>query len=71
MALLAKVPVVPVGIVNSSKVLPIGAVIPRFKRVVINIGKPMYFDEYYGKADDRHALEEVTNKIMAEIGKLC
>lgn len=70
-ALLAKVPVVPVGIINSYKVLPIGAIVPRFKRAIIKIGKPMYFDKYYGKSDNRKVLEKVTDEIMIKIGKLC
>lgn len=71
MALLAKVPVVPVGIINSYKVLPIGAIVPRFKRAIINIGKPMHFDKHYGKENDQKVLEKVTDEIMVEIGKLC
>ncbi len=71
MALLSKVPVVPAGIIDSHKIFPIGAIIPRFRRAIINIGKPMYFDKYYGKANNKKVLEKVTNKIMIEIGKLC
>ena len=70
-ALLAKVPVIPVGIINSYKILPIGAIVPRFKRAIIKIGKPMYFDKYYSKKDNRKTLEKVTDKIMGEISKLC
>lgn len=71
MALLAKVPVVPVGIINSYKVLPIGAMVPRFKRAVINVGKPICFNQYYDQADDNKVLEKVTDEIMVNISKLC
>ena len=71
MALLSKVPVVPVGIVGSYKIFPIGAILPRFKRAVINVGKPMHFDKYYNKTVNRKTVEKVTHQIMVEVGKLC
>lgn len=71
MALSAKVPVIPAGIINSYKILPIGSLVPRFRRAVINIGKPMFFQEYYGLENDKKILRKVTGKIMIEIGKLC
>ncbi|MBW2984698.1 1-acyl-sn-glycerol-3-phosphate acyltransferase [Candidatus Woesearchaeota archaeon] len=71
MALLSKAPVIPAGIVGSYKIFPIGAFLPRFKRAVINVGKPMRFDRYYNKTPNRKTLEKVTHQIMVEIGKLC
>ena len=40
-ALMSKVPVLPIGVVNSEKVLPIHSFIPRFSRAWLNIGKPI------------------------------
>ena len=36
----------------------------------MNIGKLMYFDEYYNKEITKKLLREVTDKIMKEIAKL-
>lgn len=70
LALKAKVPVVPVGIIGTFEILPKGKNIPNCKRAVVNIGKPMFFEEYYGKCDDKKTLRLVTTKIMKEIAKL-
>ena len=70
LALNAKVPVLPVGLIGTFEMLPKGKYIPRFKRATMNIGKVMYFDEYYKKENDKNTLRLVTNKIMKEIAKL-
>ncbi len=71
LALTAKVPVLPVGIIGSRDVLPKGQSLPRIRKIVrVIIGKPLYFDKYYGKQGDRKVLNNVTRKIMREIGKL-
>jgi len=71
LALAAKVPVLPIGLTNTFKILPKGKWIPRFGRADVNIGKLMYFDEYYGKENNKKTLRLVTTKIMKEIAKLC
>jgi 1-acyl-sn-glycerol-3-phosphate acyltransferase len=71
LALSAKVPVIPIGIIGSYELFPKGKKFPKLKKsVIVNIGKPIYFNKYYGKDDDNKALENVTRKIMQEIGKL-
>ncbi|MCK5282672.1 MAG: 1-acyl-sn-glycerol-3-phosphate acyltransferase [Nanoarchaeota archaeon] len=69
-ALAAKVPVLPMGIKGSYEIMPKGAKLPKFKKADIIIGKPMYFDKYYGKEKDYKTLETVTTLIMKEIAKL-
>lgn len=69
-ALTARVPVVPFGIKGSYEIMPKGAKFPKFRRADIVIGKPIYFDKYYGKEKDYKTLEEVTTIIMKEIAKL-
>jgi 1-acyl-sn-glycerol-3-phosphate acyltransferase len=66
----AHVPVLPVGIIGAFEVLPKGKYIPSFKRAVLNIGKPMFFDKYYNKKITKELLREITDKIMKEIAKL-
>ncbi|HLC60968.1 MAG TPA: lysophospholipid acyltransferase family protein [Candidatus Nanoarchaeia archaeon] len=70
LSLAAKVPVVPVGLIGTFEILPKGKYIPRMKRAIIHIGKPMYFGKYYRKPVTKRLLREITTKIMKEIAKL-
>lgn len=70
LVLAAHVPVLPIGIIGSFEILPKGKYIPRLKRGIINIGKLMYFDEYYNKKITKKLLREITDKIMQEIAGL-
>lgn len=70
LALAAKTPVLPVGIIGSCKVLPKGKMFPRFARCEVKIGKLMYFEKYYSKKINDKILEEVTRQIMKEIARL-
>ena len=71
LALAAKVPVVPVGLIGTFDILPKGKYIPKLKRATVNIGKPIYFDKYYNKKITKRLLRELTNNVMKEIAKLC
>ena len=66
--LATKFPVLPMGVIDANKVLPIGAMFPRFRRCEVKIGKLMYFDKY--KKTDKKTLEEITRQIMKEIANL-
>ena len=70
LAIAAKVPVLPMGIIGSYKILPKGSYLLRPKRCKINIGKPLYFKEYYNKSLNKKDLYTVTRIIMREIAKL-
>jgi len=71
LALTARIPVLPVGIIGSGDVLQKGKVIPKVKRQVkVYIGKPIYLDKYYGKENNKKVLKETTTIIMKSIGKL-
>jgi len=70
LALKAKVPVLPVGIIGANKVLPVGKTFLRFVRCEAKIGKLMHFEKYYNKKISNRLLEEVTRNIMQEIAKL-
>ncbi|MBI2653739.1 1-acyl-sn-glycerol-3-phosphate acyltransferase [Candidatus Woesearchaeota archaeon] len=69
-ALAAKAPVLPVGIIDAHKVLPKGAMLPRLKRCEVKIGKLMHFDDCYNKKINDKLLEDITRSIMNEIAKL-
>lgn len=70
LALLAKVPILPVGIIGSYDIMPKGVKFPRFKRARLKIGKPINLKEFYGKEKDYKTLEKVTRIIMKEIAKI-
>ncbi|MBW2988938.1 1-acyl-sn-glycerol-3-phosphate acyltransferase [Candidatus Woesearchaeota archaeon] len=71
LALAAKVPVLPIGLIGTFDIMPKGQHYPKMKRAVVNIGKPLYFKEYYGKEEDKAIIRLVTTKIMREIASLC
>ena len=70
LALTANVPVLPIGLKGTFEMLPKGRNIPRFKRAEVNIGKLIYFDDYYGKENDKKTLRFLTSKLMKEIARL-
>lgn len=70
LALNAKVPVLPCGIVGANKILPKGKTFPRFTRCEVKIGKLLHFYKYYNKKHTKKILEESTRSVMNEIGKL-
>ena len=70
LALGSKAPILPIGLIGTFKIMPKGQHYPKLKRATVNIGKLMYFNEYYGKENDPETLRLVTTKIMKEIAKL-
>lgn len=70
-ALWSGAPVVPVGVWGTHLLMPKGKHKPDIKKIVtVEFGKPLRFDEYEGKGDDRDVLREVTDIIMASIAEL-
>lgn len=70
MALEARVPVIPVAMIGTDKVQPIGKVVPYLGRVEIVIGRPLDFSRYDGMQDDRYVLRSITDEIMYELMEL-
>lgn len=70
MALEAKVPVIPVIMVDTDTAMPIGRSIPRVVRVGIVIGEPLDFSRYAGMENDRYVLRSVTDEIMVALQRL-
>lgn len=64
MALEAKVPVLPVAMVGTDEVMPIGRRFPKIARVGVAIGEPLDFSRYEGMEDDRLVLRSITDEIM-------
>jgi 1-acyl-sn-glycerol-3-phosphate acyltransferase len=70
MALEAKVPVLPVAMIGTDKVQPIGKKIPHLGRVGVVIGEPLDFSRYDGMEDDRFVLRSITDEIMYALMEL-
>ncbi|WP_156759269.1 lysophospholipid acyltransferase family protein [Microbacterium karelineae] len=70
MALVAKVPVIPVVMVDTDTMLPIGSSLPRIMRVGMVVGEPLDFSRYEGLEDDRFVLRSVTDEIMVALQQL-
>lgn len=60
-AIKAGVPIVPVGIKGNFKV---------FSKITINIGKPMCFNEYKDKINDKDVVSKLTQDLMQKIVRL-
>jgi 1-acyl-sn-glycerol-3-phosphate acyltransferase len=70
MVLESGVPVVPVAMIDTEKVMPIGSKWPKLRRPGIIIGKPLYFDRFQGMEGDRFILRSVTDEIIYELAGL-
>ena len=70
LALLAKVPVIPVGMIGTDKVLPKGKKLPRLDKVTIHVGAPLEFAQHYGQESDRKVTREITDRVMQAIRDL-
>lgn len=71
LALRTGVPVLPLAMIDTDKMQPIGTALPnlRFRPGVI-FGKPLDFSRYRGRDDDRALLRSVTHEIMQAIQAL-
>ncbi len=70
MVLEGSVPVVPVAMVDTEKVMPIGKRIPKVRRIGVVIGKPLDFSRFEGMEGDRFILRSITDEIMYELSHL-
>ncbi len=70
MALEAHVPVVPVVMVDTDTMMPIGTTIPRIVRVGIVVGEPIDFSRFEGMEGDRYILRSITDEIMVALQRL-
>ena len=70
LVLAAEVPIVPIGLINTFKILPKGSRIPKPSRATITIGKPISFEKYYGKKITKPLLRKITTIVMKRIARL-
>lgn len=67
LALRTGAPVVPVAMVGTDDVLPIGARRPRVRPVGIRVGEPLDFSRYGGREEDRFVVRSATDELMYEL----
>ena len=67
MVLEAGVPVIPVAMIDTEKVMPIGTRLPKVRRIGIIFGEPLDFTRFEGMEGDRFVLRSVTDEIMYEL----
>jgi len=61
-------PVVPIGFIGSSAVMPKGAKIPKFSgEITMKIGKPIDFSRFLGKKDNDSVVRAITDEVMFQI----
>jgi 1-acyl-sn-glycerol-3-phosphate acyltransferase len=74
LALKSGAPVVPVGLIGTPDLLPVGAKLPRFKRVTVRFGEPILAAEvdFPGAvaAENARARRAVADAVVDAIGKL-
>ncbi|MFB9377703.1 lysophospholipid acyltransferase family protein [Kineococcus gynurae] len=69
-ALRSGVPVLPVAMVGTEKVIPKHRVLPRIRRVGVVVGAPLDFSDRSAQADDETVVRAVTEEVMAAIRSL-
>jgi 1-acyl-sn-glycerol-3-phosphate acyltransferase len=67
MALEARVPVIPVGLVGTYEAWPYDKKLPSSGRVELRFGTPLSFERHYATPADRFILRSVTDEIMYEV----
>jgi 1-acyl-sn-glycerol-3-phosphate acyltransferase len=70
MILEAGVPVIPVAMIDTEKVMPTGSKLPRVHRVGIVLGEPLDFSRFAGMEGDRFVLRSITDEIMYELSRI-
>ena len=70
MVLEAGVPVIPVAMIGTEKVMPIGTRLPKVRRIGIIIGEPLDFSRFEGLEGDRFVLRSVTDELVYELRSL-
>jgi 1-acyl-sn-glycerol-3-phosphate acyltransferase len=67
LALTTGAPVVPVALIGTDRMMPVGARIPRPRPITVRFGEPLRFDRYAGLADSAPVRRSVTDEIMYAI----
>jgi len=61
--------VVPVGLIGTQEIMPVGSKVPRIRKITVAFGEPIDVSEH-GTADSGKARRQATDEIMAAIHEL-
>ncbi|GGL06179.1 1-acyl-sn-glycerol-3-phosphate acyltransferase [Salinibacterium xinjiangense] len=70
MILEGHVPVVPVAMIDTEKVMPVGSTLPKVRRIGVVFGEPLDFSRFEGMESDRFILRSITDEIMYELSRI-
>jgi 1-acyl-sn-glycerol-3-phosphate acyltransferase len=70
LALASGVPVIPVAMIGSERVLPPGRTVPRLHRIRIRVGQPITFEGYRDYRPPARARRAITDEVMKAIQDL-
>lgn len=70
LAMASGAPVVPVGLVGTDRVQPVGARFPRVHRVRVRFGEPVRPEAYAAELSPGQARRRITDEVMNRIGAL-
>jgi 1-acyl-sn-glycerol-3-phosphate acyltransferase len=70
LALHSGVPVIPVAMIGTDRVLPPGKTVPKLYRIQVKIGSPLTFDALRAEGTGGRQRRAVTDTVMEAIGKL-
>ena len=71
LALQTRAPIIPVAMIGTREAQPIGQVIPNvFIPITVRLGRPLTYERYYDRPDDRLALRDITDEVMYELREL-
>jgi 1-acyl-sn-glycerol-3-phosphate acyltransferase len=70
LALHSGVPVIPVAMIGTDRVLPPGRTVPKLRRIRVKIGSPLTFDALRAEGTGGRQRRAVTDTVMEAIGKL-
>lgn len=64
-------PIIPIGIVGTDDIQPVGTALPRlFRRAEVRVGTPIDVERYRARIGDRAIYRELIDEVMYEIGQL-
>ena len=61
---------VPVGLVGTDRIQPVGARLPRLAKVEVTFGEPLDLTDWAGAPADARTVREITERLMKRIAKL-
>jgi len=70
LALASGMPVIPVAMIGTDRVLPPGRTVPKLRRIRVKIGSPLTFDALRAEGTGGRQRRAVTDTVMEAIGKL-